>query len=88
MACRCSTGQTPTNADIERLADDATSTDYDVDALKRRRRGRPLIGSTPAEVVPVRLDPELRAAVEARDRRSDHDQRVIREALRRFLDVA
>ena len=41
-----------------------------------------------AEVVPVRLDPELRAAVEARDRRSDHDQRVIREALRRFLDVA
>jgi hypothetical protein len=62
MACRCSTAQTPTSADIERLDDDAATTDYDVDALKRRRRGPPLIGSAPAEVVPVRLDPELRGA--------------------------
>lgn len=54
-----------------------------------RGRGRPLIGSAPAEVVPVRLDPELRAAVEAcaaADRTTTSD--VIREALRRFLDVA
>jgi predicted transcriptional regulator len=40
-------------------------------------------------VVPVRLDPELRAAVEARAT-ADHTTTsdVIREALRRFLDVA
>lgn len=43
----------------------------------------------PAEVVPVRLDPELRAAVEARataDQTTTND--VIREAQRRLLDVA
>lgn len=82
-------GKTLTDADIEQLADEATTTDHDVEALKRRRRGRPLIGSAPAEVVPVRLDPELRAAVEARataDQTTTSD--VIREALRRFLDVA
>lgn len=82
-------GKTLTDADIEQLADEAATTDYNIDALKHRRRGRPLIGSAPAEVVPVRLDPELRAAVEARataDQTTTSD--VIREALRRFLDVA
>ena len=82
-------GKTLTDADIEQLADEGATADYDIEALKRRRRGRPLIGSAPAEVVPVRLDPELRAAVEARaiaDQTTTSD--VIREALRRFLDVA
>lgn len=82
-------GKTLTDADIEQLADGAAHADYDIDALKQRRRGRPLIGSAPAEVVPVRLDPELRAAVEARataDQTTASD--IIREALRRFLDVA
>jgi uncharacterized protein (DUF4415 family) len=82
-------GKTLTDADVEQLADEATSSDYDIEALKRRRRGRPLIGSAPAEIVPVRLDPELRAAVEARataDQTTTSD--LIREALRRFLDVA
>ena len=51
--------------------------------------GRPAMGSGPAEVVPVRLDPELKAAVEARAE-ADHTTTsdVIREALRRFLEVA
>lgn len=82
-------GKTLTDADVEQLADDVARADYDIDALKHRRRGRPLIGSAPAEVVPVRLDPELRAAVEARataDQTTASD--IIREALRRFLDVA
>lgn len=82
-------GKTLTDGDIEQLAVEAATTGYDVADIKRRRRGRPLIGSAPAEVVPVRLDPELRAAVEARataDQTTTSD--VIREALRRFLDVA
>ncbi len=57
--------------------------------LGRRRGGRPLIGSAPAGVAPVRLDPELCAAVEARatvDQTTNSD--VICEALRHFLDVA
>jgi hypothetical protein len=59
------------------------------DDLQGRTSGRPLIGSAPAEVVPVRLDPELRAAVEARpaaEQTTTGD--VICEALRRFLNVA
>jgi len=47
------------------------------------------MGSAPAEVVPVRIDPELKAALEApaaADRSPTSE--VIREALRRFLDVA
>jgi predicted transcriptional regulator len=47
------------------------------------------MGSAPAEVVPVRLDPELRAAVEARaTAEKTTTSEVIREAIRRFLSVA
>jgi hypothetical protein len=82
------TGRELTDADIEELADEAER-GYDVDELKGRRRGRPMLGSAPAEVVPVRLDPELKQAIE--DRARDDDTTVsalIREAIRRFLDVA
>jgi predicted transcriptional regulator len=47
------------------------------------------MASGPAEVVPVRLDPELRAAVEARAAADDTTtSEIIREALRQFLRVA
>ena len=36
--------------------------EYDIEDLKGGRRGRPMLGSAPAEVVPVRLDPELRSS--------------------------
>jgi hypothetical protein len=82
------TGKVLTDADIERLADEAEQ-GYDVGVLKRRRRGRPMIGEAPSEIVPVRLDPALRQAVDARaeaDETTASD--IIRQALRRFLDVA
>lgn len=60
------TGRTLTDADLDALADEVETADYDVDALKARRRGRPAMGSGPAEVVPVRIDPELKAKIEAR----------------------
>lgn len=82
------TGKVLTDADIEALADEVER-GYDVDALKSRRRGRPMLGSGPAAVVPVRLDPDLKEAVEARAE-AEHTttSEIIREALRRFLDVA
>jgi len=59
---------------------------YDVEETLKRRRGRPTIGSAPAKVESVRLDPELR---EALDRRAEHDHEatsaVIRKALRQYL---
>jgi Ribbon-helix-helix protein, copG family len=72
---------------IEDLAREAEA-GYDVKAL-RRRGGRPPRGSGPAEVVPVRLEPELRAALVARAE-ADHTNtsEVIRRALRAWLDVA
>lgn len=85
---RTKTGKVLTDADIEAMADE-TERRYDVEALKPRRRGRPMLGAAPAEVVPVRLDPALKQAVEARAE-AEHSttSEIIREALRRFLDVA
>ncbi len=82
------TGKVLADADIGQLADKAER-GYDVEELKSRRRGRPMLGSAPSEVVPVRLDPDLRQAVEARAE-AEHTttSEIIRVALRRFLDVA
>lgn len=87
---RARSGRILTDEEIEQLATEVAETDYDVEDLKTRRRpGRPPMGSGPADVVPVRMDPELRAAIEARAEK-DHAtvSDVIREAIRRFLDVA
>ena len=82
-------GRVLTDAEIDALADEVEVVDYDIEVLKTRRRGRPAMGSGPAEVVPVRIDPELKAAVEARAEADDTTtSEVIREAIRRFLDVA
>jgi len=48
-----------------------------------------MIGDAPAEVVPVRLDPALKDAVEARAAADETTtSEIIREALRRLLEVA
>ena len=52
-----------TDTDIEAMADEAER-GYDVDTLLRRRRGgRPPLGSAAATVESVRLDPELKRAL-------------------------
>jgi hypothetical protein len=88
-AFRSKSGRVLSDAEIEAIASEVSTTDYDVADLTARRRGRPVMGSGPAEVVPVRLDPELRRAVEARageDHTTTSD--VIRRALRDFLHVS
>ena len=90
MTRRTKTGRTLSNAELDAIAVEVETTDYDVETLKEQRKpGRPAMGSGPAEVVPVRIDPELRAAIEARaEAESTTTSAVIREALRKFLDVA
>jgi len=62
---------------------------YDVDETLRRRGGRPPLGSAPASVESVRLEPELREALLERARRDDETtSSVIRKALRKYLDLA
>jgi Ribbon-helix-helix protein, copG family len=59
---------------------------YDVDEILRRRGGRPPIGSGPASVESVRLDPELRRALTERaERDQESTSSVIRKALRSYL---
>lgn len=69
---------------LERMAVEAEA---GLDLTKLRRRpGRPAMGSGPAATLPVRLDPELRKAL---DDRADADgttaSDIAREALRRYL---
>lgn len=86
---RTPAGRDLTDRDLDAIADEVEHKDYNVEQLKARRRGRPTIGGGPADVVPVRIDPELRAAIAARAE-TEHTttSEIIREALRRFLDVA
>lgn len=85
---RTKSGKVLTGSEIKKMADEAEG-GYDVESLKQRRRGRPSLGSGPAEVVPVRLDPDLREAVEARaEAEGMTTSEIIRRALRNYLDVA
>ena len=84
---RTASGVVITDELIDKLAKEAEA-GYDVDEILRRRRGRPPIGSGPATVESVRLDPELR---ETLARRAEQDgeatSSVIRKALRQYLQV-
>lgn len=76
-----------TDEAIEELVEEAEA-GYEPETLKNRG-GRPLIGSGPADVVAVRLDPDLRFAVEAQaeaDGTTASD--VIRRAIRAYVHVA
>lgn len=61
---------------------------FDVEEILRRRKGRPPMGSGPAKVESVRLDPELREALQRRAERDEvATSTVIRKALRQYLSL-
>jgi len=72
---------------VEKLSREA-EVGYDVDEILKRRKGRPPLGSGPATVESVRLDPELHEAL-ARRVQSDREptSTVIRKALRLYLNL-
>ena len=84
---KTASGKAITDELVNELAEKAEA-GYDVEETLRRRGGRPPIGSGPASVESVRLEPELREALAERAAR-DHDttSSVIRKALRRYLQV-
>jgi hypothetical protein len=62
---------------------------FNVDEILRRRGGRPPIGTGPATVESVRLDPELRRALAERaERDQESTSAVIRKALRNYLEAS
>ncbi len=82
-------GRVLTDDDLDAIANDVERTDYDVEQLKLRRRHRRLPGPERVEVVPVRLDPELKRAFDARAEAEQlSSSEMIRRALRRYLEVA
>lgn len=79
-------GKPVTEAQIQAWADEAER-GYPVEKL--RRTGRPTKGATAANVVPVRMEPALLAALD--DFAVSHEvsrSDVIRDAVRRYIDVA
>jgi uncharacterized protein (DUF4415 family) len=83
-------GKSITDEAIETLAAEAEA-GYEVDAMlaSRGKRGRPALGSAPASVESVRLDPELRDQLLERAKADGTTtSELIREALRRFLKAA
>lgn len=81
-------GSAISDVDVEEMADEAER-GYDVEELLRRRRGRPLIGSSAASVESVRLDPELKRDLllrAAKEGRSVSD--LIRAAVRQYLQAS
>ena len=69
---------------IQKWADEA-EVGYDVDELKRRRRGRPGRGAEPMQVVAVRLTAEELDALDAAEAKSDMSRsEAIRAALAHF----
>lgn len=58
---------------------------YDLDEWEPVR-GRPLMGSAAAKAFPVRLDPDLRAALDEQAEAEDRPApEIVREALRQYL---
>lgn len=90
MARKKTYGRTPdgtliTEELVEQLSREAEA-GYNVDEILERRRGRPRMGSGPATVESVRLDPELRDALNRRARQDEEStSSVIRKALRLYL---
>jgi predicted transcriptional regulator len=83
---RTSTGRVLSDDEIDRIADEVARNDADTDELLTRKRGRPLAGSAPGEVVAVRMEPKLREAVQAfANSRSQSVSAVVRDALTELL---
>ena len=84
---RATSGGVPvTDELIDELAAEA---ERGYDPAKLRGRGRPPLGTGPSEIVPVRLDPQLRRALEERAADEHTTQSdLIRRALRTYLHIA
>lgn len=76
---RTSTGRVLSDDEIDQIADEVSRNDADIKELRTRKRGRPLAGIAPGEVVAVRMEPSLRASLA---RQAAHDASSVSEVVR------
>lgn len=82
---RLKTGEVLTDTDLHRLANEYATEEFDLSTFIRLP-GRPMMGKSVANVVPVRLDDEIVKSLDSRAKR-DRTTRsdVIRRAIATYL---
>ena len=82
---RLKSGVVVTDLDIQRMADDVATRDFDLSKFTRLP-GRPLIGKAVAEVVPVRIEPSIVKSIDRRAKKEGTTRSdIIRQAITNYL---
>ena len=82
---RLKSGKTVTDEEIDRIADEVASRDFDLSKLTRLP-GRPLMGKAVAQVVPVRIEPAIVKSIDRRAKKEGTTRSdIIRQAINNYL---
>ena len=82
---RLKSGIVVNDSDIQRMADDVATRDFDLSKFTRLP-GRPLMGRAVAEVVPVRIEPSIVKSIDRRAKKEGSTRSdVIRQAITNYL---
>jgi len=82
---RLKSGIVVNDSDIQRMADDVATRDFDLSKFTRLP-GRPLMGKAVAEVVPVRIEPSIVKSIDRRARKEGTTRSdIIRQAIKIYL---
>jgi len=82
---RLKSGIVVNDSDIQRMADDFATRDFDLSKFTRLP-GRPLMGKAVAEVVPVRIEPSIVKSIDRRAKKEGTTRSdIIRQAITNYL---
>ncbi len=82
---RLKSGIVVDDSDIQRMADDVATRDFDLSKFTRLP-GRPLMGKAVAEVVPVRIEPSVVKSIDRRAKKEGTTRSdIIRQAITNYL---
>ena len=82
---RLKSGIVVNDSDIQRIADDVATRDFDLSKFTRLP-GRPLMGKAVAEVVPVRIEPSVVKSIDRRAKKEGTTRSdIIRQAITNYL---
>ena len=82
---RLKSGIVVNDSDIQRMADDVATRDFDLSKFTRLP-GRPLMGKAVAEVVPVRIEPSVVKSIDRRAKKEGTTRSdIIRQAITNYL---